>query len=119
MSDYKTSSNTVLVSVLAGVAGAAVALLFAPRSGEETRERLQQKTDDMKEQAKDSFYSAKETAGSKLENAKDLKNRLTEAARKSGSTAKQELKEELDNQTDQSDNSSRRSPVLNNWEEEV
>lgn len=119
MSNQRTSSNTVLVSLLAGAAGAAVALLFAPRSGEETRERLQQKSDDLKEQAKDSMDTAKSKAEEKFDEAKDLKDRLTTAITKSSERAKEEAKKELNTSSDRDVTTENRSPVLNNWEEEA
>jgi gas vesicle protein len=45
MSDNSGSNTSVLVAFVAGaLAGAAVALLYAPASGEETRRRLAEKT---------------------------------------------------------------------------
>ena len=37
---YESSSNHLLYFLVGGIAGAAVALLYAPRSGRETREML-------------------------------------------------------------------------------
>lgn len=50
MSDNQNSSGTVLLAFAVGaLAGAAVALLYAPASGEETRRRLAQKARDGRE----------------------------------------------------------------------
>ncbi len=52
MSNNGSSAGTVLVSfVLGAVAGAAVALLYAPASGEETRRRLAEKAREGREKA--------------------------------------------------------------------
>jgi len=52
MSDSGSSAGTVLVSfVLGAVAGAAIALLYAPATGEETRRRLAEKAREGRERA--------------------------------------------------------------------
>lgn len=52
MADNGSSAGTVLVAfVLGAVAGAAVALLYAPASGEDTRERLKKKAREGRERA--------------------------------------------------------------------
>jgi gas vesicle protein len=52
--DNSTGGGTVIVAfVLGALAGAAVALLFAPASGEETREYLGQKAREGKAKARD------------------------------------------------------------------
>ncbi|CAN5641397.1 hypothetical protein BH23PAT1_BH23PAT1_5390 [soil metagenome] len=91
----KTESNTVLVSLMAGLAGAAVALLFAPRSGEETRNQLKDKASEVKEGAEQRMRSAKETAAEKKAEIRDLKDRLAAAVRKSSMEAKEGFEEEM------------------------
>ena len=52
MADNGSSAGTVLVSfILGAIAGAAVALLYAPGSGEETRRRLAEKAREGREKA--------------------------------------------------------------------
>jgi gas vesicle protein len=52
MADNGSSAGTVLVAfVLGAVAGAAVALLYAPVAGEETRRRLAEKARDGRDKA--------------------------------------------------------------------
>jgi gas vesicle protein len=54
MSDNGNSAGTVLVSfILGAVAGAAIALLYAPASGEETRRRLAEKAREGREKAQE------------------------------------------------------------------
>ncbi len=52
MSDNNNSAGTVLVAfALGAVAGAAVALLYAPASGEETRKKLAEKAREGRDRA--------------------------------------------------------------------
>lgn len=52
MSSHENSSGSVLLAfVLGAVAGAAVALLYAPTSGEETRRKLAEKAREGREKA--------------------------------------------------------------------
>ncbi len=54
--DYKSSSASWLLSfVLGGLVGAAVALLWAPRSGRQTREQIKDFAGDAKEKAEDYY----------------------------------------------------------------
>jgi gas vesicle protein len=50
MADNSSSAGTVLLAfALGAVAGAAIAILYAPASGEETRRRIAEKTRDGKQ----------------------------------------------------------------------
>lgn len=62
MSDHEHDSGThLLIAFLAGAAvGAAVALLTAPRSGRETREKLRGLAEDLGERAKRAPGAARE-----------------------------------------------------------
>ena len=52
MSRYESGGGTVLLAFLAGaISGAAVALLFAPASGDETRQFLSDKARESRERA--------------------------------------------------------------------
>ena len=52
MSDNNNSAGTVLVAfALGAVAGAAIALLYAPTSGEETRRKLAEKARESRDKA--------------------------------------------------------------------
>jgi gas vesicle protein len=71
--DNCDNSSTAVLSFLAGtVVGAAIALLTAPRTGQETRDRLADYGAELKERARtfpDDFEEYKETA---LERSKDM-----------------------------------------------
>ena len=69
---HGSGSNTVLVAfALGAVAGAAIALLYAPATGEETRRKLAEKAREGRDQAnrafergKSAFDKARQAAGS-------------------------------------------------------
>ena len=63
MSDEHSSQMGGMMTAFAvgALVGAGIALLFAPRSGEETRQRLAQKTRRLKEKAADALDDATET----------------------------------------------------------
>ena len=91
MSDDRGSGSGVLLSfLLGGITGAALALLYAPRTGRETREMLNEKLRegaergrDLKEQAKTKGRAFMEEAGDYVERGKealeDRKGRLAAA----------------------------------------
>jgi gas vesicle protein len=58
--------------VLGGIVGAGVALLLAPQSGTETRRKIEELTDDVKEKAADYADIAKEKVVSTVDKAKEL-----------------------------------------------
>ena len=61
MSDNGSHAGTVLVSfVLGAIAGAAVALLYAPGSGEETRRRLAEKAREGRDRAEQLAHDGRE-----------------------------------------------------------
>lgn len=67
------SSRCVLSAfVLGGIVGAGVALLLAPQSGTETRRKMEELVDDVKEKAADYAGMAKEKVVSTVDKAKEL-----------------------------------------------
>jgi gas vesicle protein len=78
------SAGTVLLSFfMGGIIGAGVALLVAPRTGEETRKMIKDMAEEAKEKAESYYEQAKEKASSYVEKGKDLidkeKNIITKA----------------------------------------
>jgi gas vesicle protein len=67
-----SSGSVLLAFVLGGMVGAGVALLLAPQSGLETRRKIKELADDVKEKANDYACTAKEKVTSTVELAKDL-----------------------------------------------
>ncbi len=112
----QNAHNNMWLPVAAGLLGAGLALLFAPRSGRDTRAQLKTKATDLKEQAEDGLSSARETLDKSLNEAKDLRDRLTAAITQTGKKAKQEMEDLREGvAARRNDNES----VLTNWEEEV
>jgi gas vesicle protein len=89
MSNQGNSTGPVLMSFLLGaVAGAAVALLYAPSSGEETRRKLADKAREGREKAESVAREGKEFIARQRDN-------LTAAAERGRETFEQVRKETL------------------------
>ena len=67
--------------VLGLAVGAGLALLFAPRSGEETRRDLERRAREIGDQAQDLVSELTETVGNKFQQAKDTVGDRIDAAR--------------------------------------
>ena len=67
-----SSGSVLLAFVLGGMVGAGVALLLAPQSGTETRRKIKELADDVKEKATDYAGTAKEKVVSTVDMAKEL-----------------------------------------------
>ena len=71
--DYGHSASSVFLSfILGGLVGAGVALLMAPRSGKETREKLTGMAEDVKGKATDYAGQVKEKLSSTVEHGKEF-----------------------------------------------
>jgi gas vesicle protein len=106
----RSSTTHVLGATIAGgIAGATLALLFAPRSGRETREMIKDGASRTQQDAKAKMNRAKSKVKEGVDSARDLKKRLSDAARDGGNKAKN-IKDTADK---------RRRSVLSAWEEEV
>ena len=107
-------SNNVTTALLAGLAGAAVALLFAPRSGQETRRQLQDRAHDMKDIAREDIDSARHAVNQSVDHAKDMHQKLTSAIKTKGTK-----------RTASTDTSARNgastteSPIVSKWDKEI
>ena len=91
MKDEGCSSGSVLLSfLLGGVIGAGLALLFAPRSGHETRQKIKGLADDVKEKSTEYVNQAMEKATSLAEEGKgyyDEKKSILKSAVEAGKEA--------------------------------
>jgi gas vesicle protein len=97
MKDEGYSSGSVLLSfLLGGVVGAGLALLFAPQSGRETRQKIKDLADDVKEKSAEYVHQAKEKAASLVEEGKgyyDEKKSILKSAVEAGKEAYEKEKE--------------------------
>jgi len=110
-------SNALVVPILAGLAGAGIALLFAPRSGKETRARIKLQAERLKGQTKEKATEARHKIEDKVTKARQLKGRLTEAIK----STTDETKEEAEDLREHAKESSARlrAAIRNRYEEEV
>ena len=72
------AGNVLLAFILGAVSGAAVALLYAPAAGRETRERLAEKADEARARAadaaargRDAFNQGRETLSTAIERGRE------------------------------------------------
>jgi len=97
MKDEGYSSGSVLLSfLLGGVVGAGLALLFAPQSGRETRQKIKDLADDVQEKSAEYVSQAKEKAASLVEDGKgyyDEKKSILKSAVEAGKEAYEKEKE--------------------------
>jgi len=97
MKDEGYSSGSVLLSfLLGGVVGAGLALLFAPQSGRETRQKIKDLTDDVREKSAEYVNQAKEKATSLVDEGKgyyDEKKSILKSAVEAGKEAYEKEKE--------------------------
>lgn len=93
------SAGSMLLSfILGGIVGAAVALLLTPQSGRETRQKIRDFSDDVRDRAKDYVEGMKEKVTSSVEKGKEFveekKTAITKAV-EAGKEAYEKEKEKL------------------------
>jgi gas vesicle protein len=110
------NTNAWLAPLLAGIVGAGLALLFAPRSGKETREKIQEQAKDLQQQVEEGMKSARESLSHSIQEAQDLKDRITIAL---SDSREQSRKREEELERSNAMTPASQSPVLSTWEEEV
>lgn len=97
MRDEGYGSGAVLLSfLLGGVVGAGLALLFAPQSGRETRQKIKDLTDDVTDKTTEYVKHAREKATSLVEDGKgyyDEKKSILKSAVEAGKEAYEKEKE--------------------------
>jgi len=68
----KGKSNTLLAFLAGGLAGAAIALLWAPAEGAQTRKKIREGMDEAGDWTMDKFEDAKESLDSGAEKIRDI-----------------------------------------------
>ena len=93
-----STGSLFLAFLLGGLAGAGAALLFAPKSGNETRQRIRELAEDVKEKAEGYVEQAKGRVSSSLEKGKGYvqeKKSIVTTAIEAGKEAYEKEKERL------------------------
>ncbi|OGW39533.1 MAG: hypothetical protein A2Y97_00670 [Nitrospirae bacterium RBG_13_39_12] len=97
--EYGYSSGSIFLSfLLGGIVGAGFALLFAPKSGTETRQKIKDLTEDAKGKAKSYFEDVKGKVAEGIDKGKGLykeKKSLISTAIEAGKEAYEKEKEQL------------------------
>lgn len=92
-------NGSILLSfLLGGLVGAGIALLLAPQSGRETRQKIRDFTDDIREKAVDYAGNIKEKVTSSIDKGKDFihdKKSMISTAIEAGKEAYEKEKERL------------------------
>lgn len=78
--------------LMAAAVGFAAGLLFAPRSGQETREQLRHQAEDAKQKAREVTDNVKH----KTESGREKARTVSDKVRNRGKQAKQDVDEEID-----------------------
>ena len=101
----RRDTNMMLgVGLAAGLFGAGLAFLIAPRSGREMRKKINDSARDMQKQSQAEMDSAKQRLDESMDSARDMTSRLSEAIkRRAGKT--QDISKQL--------------PPTSSWNEEV
>lgn len=93
------SSGSMLLSfLLGGIVGAGLALLAAPQSGKETRQKIRDFADDIQHKGADYIHKAKEGLNTAVDDSKDFyeeKKSLVKSAIDAGKEAYEREKERL------------------------
>src|SRR5690242_3936914 len=85
------TNSTILVSTLVGAAvGAGVALLVAPSSGEETRQKIKSSVGNLKQEAHDRGEVVKEAVSDVTDDIKDASRDVTKSVKKAGRNVKRQ-----------------------------
>jgi gas vesicle protein len=86
----------VLGMVLGGLVGAAVALLYAPQSGDETRARLGEKADELKDKAVDAASHARDSVVTAADTARRSAGELADRANQRLTETRDRVKSAVD-----------------------
>jgi gas vesicle protein len=97
------AGSIILSFLLGGIVGAGFALLFAPQSGRETRQKIKNITEDVKEKAKDYVEDVKEKLTGTIEKGKEFfeeKKSIISTAIEAGKEAYEKEKERFSKESE-------------------
>lgn len=114
MAHHEERPNVILISVVAGLIGAGVALLLAPRSGRETRQMLRSSAGKVKHRANENYEDLRNQARDTMQSASEMKNKIASAIKTRKDQAEQSLED-----TSGDTFTRRQSSGLTNWDEEI
>ena len=102
----KKSNSAVLAALLAGAAtGVILGLLYAPEEGKETRRKIKDKANDLKDKALDEYGKTSEKVKDKYSevshNVKDKYNSLSSTVKETASNVASTVKDSYDKYKDQ------------------
>jgi gas vesicle protein len=87
--------------LIGGLVGAAVALLIAPQSGEETRKQLAKSSEDLRDRAQDVVEDARERAEATIADSRRRAERIIEEARERAEAMTEEARIRLEKATEE------------------
>jgi gas vesicle protein len=102
----KQRNKAFVVPLLAGLAGAGLALLYAPRSGRETREKIHETAQDVQRDVSHSLESARQQVHEGINQAKEITSKVAETIK---SRRRHKDVDELTNDI----------PTASSWDQEV
>lgn len=106
----REGQSVMAAALMAGILGAGIGLLMAPRSGKETRMRIRDAVVDAKQRAKEGWDDTKDQLDDKLKKASGAKDKLAGAIRSVSRKSKN---------NENMDPSGMEPTAFNNWKEEV
>jgi gas vesicle protein len=93
-----STGNVLLSFFIGGLIGAGVALLIAPKTGEETRRMIKELAEEVKEKAEDYIDQAKGTARIYVEKGKDFIEKEKDIITKTMEAGKEAYKKETNSE---------------------